>query len=711
MFAGLPVLAVAAWLLARHAGGESPDPLPGPPGPEARGNGAAAATAGNGNGSGGGGHERAGLGPGNGGEPDGPGGGNPDSAAAARQLGALIVLARWTADGTPAAGAGLVLEPAGGVHPQLHARSAATGPDGSARIEGLEPGPWYVRSALGGQAGALVPEGAEETVVLQLPPGPALEGLVVDAEDRPVAGAGVWIAADLEPGPARIRARTGADGSFSIPCLGNARLVGARAAGHGPSYAVHLEAPAGSTEGPLSVRLELGAAGGSLRGRVLAGNAPAAGAVVEIDPAPGKQTYFEDGRTYDRPPRIRLRADAAGEFAAEGLEPGLLPMHARAAGWAPWSGFAEVVAGAPATLEIRLQPGVVLEGRVQLDAGEPAGAGLLVWSGTPPALAYTATRTAADGSYRLGGLPAGGFEAAVDGREAGVVRQPFESAAGQRLRWDPVLRPGERLAGYVFDADGLPFPDGWVHVTFQGERRWTASVRTDARGHLELACPWTGPYLLEVCGPENPYEPLASVEGARAGGEPLEIRLPRPAAVEGWIAGRAVLAGERPASGARVWAAAFDSPFRAGGAQASCGADGVFRLGPLWEADWRLWIEHPDAPVHVLGPLRIEAAAAELELGTLTLAPGGTLAVALRAPGGSAVEGLSVFVTDPHGALLVRDVVDVPGEGLTYTSVALAPGDYTLQVHASGLDVPVQDFAVAAGEETYLEALLVPGDG
>jgi hypothetical protein len=312
-----------------------------------------------------------------------------------------------------------------------------TGPDGRMRVrlprDAAAAGPIRLRFRASGHATMLTPPlhlteaSAGETRVTLGPPCP-VSGRVVRAEGGPAAGAVVhaalsWLSLDevlahaaraLEPdaGTSGIVASTSTDdeGRFSLDDLPA-----------GPHRLVAVE-------------------GG--RAATVVAAAPAAGASLVLPPSPAAPaTGVVEGSVRDasggRAPvdfevvltagarRIVARPAAPGRFRIEGVAAGSWRLTLAAPGFVPRveEGLA-VRAEAPAVLELALERGAVVTGRVAVPDGvEPAGVELVFAperGGPPP-------RVALDGSgrFRLAGFAPGRYRARV---EAGPGRPPLAPA-------------------------------------------------------------------------------------------------------------------------------------------------------------------------------------------------------------------------------------------------------------------------------------------
>ena len=186
----------------------------------------------------------------------------PDPGAA---TGALLILC--VLDDEPLPHVGVVVEPQGPMGRNV--QQVVADAEGRARVDGLAPGEASLWSRHGAWGKAEVVAGKEREVRLEFEPVVAVRGVVVDAQEQPVAGAEVWLAAWRRDWlGTSLLVTTGADGAFEAAHVGRDRSLGATAAGHGPSELVDLSLEDVSAP-PIEVRLQLTSAGGGLRGRVV----------------------------------------------------------------------------------------------------------------------------------------------------------------------------------------------------------------------------------------------------------------------------------------------------------------------------------------------------------------------------------------------------------------------------------------------------------
>lgn len=370
------------------------------------------------------------------------------------------------------------------------------------------------------------------------------------APRRATTGPEGWsLVSNLEPGPWRVRARHPS---------GLARTLSTALA-----------------PGANRLEFELQPAAEALVVRVLAEGTPVPDARVEVI----GHWLDAEGRPglvgLDGPaPTAESGPDGRARFPARRLERGLVLARAPDGRVGSWSG------GSRDSLDVRLAPAATLSGRlVGLPPEELSAARVLVRLASthhPHYTTYQTTRAApvaADGTFRLEGLPAGqhgiGLEdprgarlvlPAMDGLANSVAPLVVELVAGETTTRELAVTRGARLTGRVSDAQGLAlagvrvratlaprtanFPDGFE---LHGVNVW----RFDADGALAGDHPethrtavsgadggWTLPGLhpgrwrLELGAPGRAYVresvPLAERE-TRA----LEHRLARAGALEG----------------------------------------------------------------------------------------------------------------------------------------------------------------------------------
>lgn len=169
------------------------------------------------------------------------------------------------------------------------------------------------------------------------------------------------------------------------------------------------------------------------------------------------------------------------------------------------------------TLDLRLEPGVTIVGRVEWE-GKPvtnATAALVFWTGNMGMhLPGLTTGTNLPGQFEITALPVGrryGLQVSAPGYGQQFVREVAADEA-KRVELDPVeLKPATlKLAGQVVDADDKPVAG--AHVNLQGDGQPNASVRTDREGRFTFTQVCEGPARL-FASASNTYGSLSAEGG------------------------------------------------------------------------------------------------------------------------------------------------------------------------------------------------------
>jgi protocatechuate 3,4-dioxygenase beta subunit len=447
-----------------------------------------------------------------------------------------------------------------GAGPLAQGRTAG---DGTFALQGLPPGRYMVRVALGGYAGAFVSgvvvtaDGDAAGVRVVLDPGAGFEGRVTDDAGRPVEGAAVvalpFRAAGLQAYE-RHEARSGPDGRYRLDTLADETtyFVEAVAAAHAPFGRILTT----KKVRPLDFTLP---GAGRVEGRI---TDVATGAPVE-----GAEVVLVTGLVGAGAAPASVVADALGRFAFEHALPGpVVLLDARAPGYARglvgYDAKAPrvVVAGQTLVLDLALPPGGVVRGTVRGEDGRPvAFASVSAWIPRSPIDGEVAVLTDPSGAYRLSGLrqetwrltvTAPGWAPPVDDATTTVAVRDGQPDV---IR-DVVLRPGGVVAGAVTQRDGAGVGGVRVTVRPRDARALDGLVRelvavTDRLGAYRVTgVPSDVDLVVEVVGPT----------GVTTRTDPFRLEGGRPRTVDvvlrpgARLSGRVLDAAGRPVERARV---------------------------------------------------------------------------------------------------------------------------------------------------------------
>lgn len=370
--------------------------------------------------------------------------------------------------------------------PGMSAESYAAAADAQGRFvfDHLPAGRFDLRAKADGYApltvrGLTLAEAREpqDLGAVVLSPGAVLEGTVVDAKGRPLAGTTVSAERSQATGGMIVRrignqrreasdneTRADAEGRFALRGLapGEAVDVTARLRGFVTATQSRVEVP---REQPLRLVLQLAA---QVSGRVVdeVGD-PVVGADVSVkETGGGILAMFGQQAT----------TDAEGRFTAEDLAPGKRMVTAEAAGFLESEPrFVELANGKTVDgLELVLKRGSTIEGTVLLPGGVPAaGAQVAIkedgGANSPGVIVRrfggTGNATAdGDGRYRLEGVAEGPRSIAA---QLAGYRQAVRDLDVQRgvNRLDLQLGEGYAISGRVLDTAGKPVADATVLIS------------------------------------------------------------------------------------------------------------------------------------------------------------------------------------------------------------------------------------------------------
>lgn len=491
--------------------------------------------------------------------------------------------------------------------------TAVTAEDGSYRLSPLQPGRGLLFASAQGYhmpgyperswpqvdfppaCTVDVPERGEVEKDLVLAPLATAEGLVVDGEGRPVAGAAIHTGGESP------ESATGADGAFrTLVRPGTAIVLEARGLFGTRGRSAPFAAQSGETVKGIRIELQPGA---SLSGtvRLAEGAKPVS---PELKLVTGR---WEEERRWDHAHLLaRARAvpiESDGTFRIEGLDPLAYTLLGRAEGTGRVVVFAPELKPGEARddVEILLPVGKSIAGRVLDDQGKGiAGAvvsvaflpqGPEVWSAGEEFEATAVTDL--EGRFVQGGLGSGRH--AVTARAAGYLERSVDTLAGA-ADVEVRLTTGLTIGGVVVDAaTGEPIAGAYVNSQSQVStprfmNNQQATSGPDGRFEIRRLLP--GTYMLWAGVRDAPGGGFETWQksGVAAGTAGVRVELKRGLA----ISGRILEADGRPAkAGAVAWAErhATDGPRAA--ATARTDGQGNFRIAGLPAGTYKLTINPP----------------------------------------------------------------------------------------------------------------------
>ncbi len=566
--------------------------------------------------------------------------------------------------------AAIELRPSGDDQAPRYARS---GQDGAFKIEGVPTGKWIADGFAPGytSAGGVELEAGHGVAELQLARGGAIEGRVVDADGRPIAGANVRALGGGESAP---------EVSADVDRDRLRRFSGRSAAPVAPDAAP-------GSDPMLIARGELGV----MVGPIPPLPAPGVQATLPatIDPSAGAVGLLGDPPPLPDDPHGSIWVTGTdGHYRIRGVPNAKLTVLAQAAGFAEARskqvavGTGEVVTG----VDIVMSAGVFVVGKVTDQHGAPVTGAEL--SAQPDVGAPAVAFSDADGEYRLGPV-AGAVELRasayghVEVRRAIDLVAPHGSLAGEH-REDLVLAVADAvLAGSVDDTTGVPV--GAAHIEVLAGSSEGRNAITAADGTFSIDMLPAGHVRVRIEHPSYPPVELDAV-ATTGTGERVRLVLPLGGGAEGVLLDAV--------SGAPVSSVTLTASGPSGqNSEASSDKDGRWKLGPLRAGAWKLSIALPgylatsrsiDVPAaDTPGATTVRDIRIDLQRGALV---GGTV----RDARGQRAVGAHVTVraTDGSGVAVEADV-DGLGEFRIHDcptgelSVLAARGDEGGSVHAT----------------------------
>ncbi|MEW6072217.1 MAG: sigma factor-like helix-turn-helix DNA-binding protein [Planctomycetota bacterium] len=486
--------------------------------------------------------------------------------------GALAVHAVWATNGAPATEVAIVFRSLDEPVQIASEVQVVTDDAGVARAPRQHAGAVEIESDRGGRLETTAEPGGDHDIAFVIPPGIAVEGVVVDEAGRPVAGAGIWLTAgrgDWLGG--RIVARAGEEGTFQVPSVDPGQSLGACADGDAPSELVDLERLDGPAT-PVRLRLVLTLPGATIEGFVVRDDGePIAGALVAIGHR-GGFSWRADGTHEESWTPCVIRSGRDGPFRRESVAPGDPPISVRAGGFPLWCEERSCRAGETTFVEVVLERGATVRGTVRGEDDVPASGARVIaldrpfernpWLigplDPPNAFGRATALSGQDGECSLALVPAGEIHLfAVAGTSFGEVTgfggtdaTSVSAAPGDVIRWDAKLSRGLVIRGRVQSESGGP-PNALAPIHATPERNGASARATllDDEGRFLFAECEAVPYTISYSVPGA----AASESGVWPGSGEVVLTLPegdpgRPAVVTG----RVVDSGARAAENAEL---------------------------------------------------------------------------------------------------------------------------------------------------------------
>ncbi len=505
-----------------------------------------------------------------------------------------------------------------------------------------------------------------------------VEGLVLDPEGRPLAGAAIWVG----PEPREIATCTEEDGGFAVESDLDRIEIGARAKGLAPSDLRVVVASDGALQ-QLVIRLT--GPGGTLRGRVVDGKGSGVpGAVLHVGGGahhpPGPLTS-EDGHALLPAPAAVLLTDAEGRYFADDLPAEWSVVFAGAPGFAFRRAAVRLIPGGTVDSDLVLEPGATVQGVVRDELGAfvpDVSIGFMLEDGG----FLAATESDGSGAFRLFGAPSGRVRLGAERSGRAFARGTLEVTAGGEARWDPVLVPALRISGRIEEADGTPAAGARLRFAADGER--SASATADERGLFESAPRPSMPHRIDAwrAGAPPHAMPAASTRVEPGGGEVVVTLPPPPPA--GSLRGTIARADGTPAMGSRVRLWPSGSPNLIGESVAD--VQGAFLFESVAPGTYRVEIHRDGDPTLHLAGVDVRDA---VDLGALRYpAPGRVRCRVVPDLGGH-----PLHLRSHDGAITYVWHPPVDGE---FVSEDLQAGRYLLLLGETGL---LREIAVLEGRE------------
>lgn len=623
----------------------------------------------------------------------------PEGGADA-SVGSLRILVVGKRDGEPVPGANLRLQPLRGPNPFQHYRHFTADERGECLVTPWPTGRTRVSCPFGSKLVTVEP-GEPTEVTLEVETGPALEGVVRDAEGAPIPGAEIVVARISSRYEGQAEAVTDSNGEFrlrSFPINGGHALQ-ARARGYVASRAVLSMGRSGSTE-KLEIVLRRPAAELSFT-VVDSEGTPLPQAIVVVGEQDDVLVRRDDGRTSVGAFGVALRTDERGEVTVGCLPAGPIEVRIRDRAHVPWKREFVLAEGDRRHHRVTLSKGYRLTGLVRDQAGDPVPAAAVVIGPVRAATGHLA-RTDVDGRFVMDHVPAG--EHVVRAKKIGMGEEKRDIVIGPDQDNDVRFTLGRlpSITGRVTDVDGQAVPGLLVEADlFEGRGvGGRGSVGSDGRFTID-GLDEADTYRLVVVSAKGVT--LFQAPGkVRAGATDVHLVVPEDRLSFGSITGRLVGPDGAPVVGASV---GVNLSRGAAIRQMEDATDrrGRFTLSGLAGGDYRLGIT---APGLARKAMTVELApGASRDLGTIELPQPGRIAYRATNPGNVSQKGLGAYLRRlPDGGTSWTDLSNTPA-----LSDPLEPGRYHVSIRSRAVAIQARTVEVLPGKTITVEFEMAAG--
>ncbi|MEM8711907.1 MAG: carboxypeptidase-like regulatory domain-containing protein, partial [Planctomycetota bacterium] len=651
--------------------------------------------------------------------------------------GTLEVTVRWS-DGAPAAALGVLATIERGRAGVVRRTQVRTDALGVATFHGLAPASYalstlWTRHEGSARVATSVEAGEIARATIVIAEGLSIEGVVRDMEGDVVPDAEIWLAGG-RGGWASGGAVATADqqGRFTVRDVPEGVSLGALAEGFMPGPLADLDLVDTSVP-PVQVELLLTRAGGAFAGRVLDGDGdPVAGAVIIGGERIGEARHRFDDTTSEAWPRRYTTSEEDGSFRLEAVPPGAAPVFVRAAGFAQWRGTVDIAPGSQSHLDVILESGAVVRGRVT-DAAGAAIEYARVHAFTEPLredflqtgqvdfegpFAQEVAVSRADGSYELSHLPRRkvflyAMEPRREGGAYGEVVQFTRSTLDLEEKgphtWDPVLSDGRTIEGLVRYKDGTPIKLVFVSASAtDGDDPHRRAMNTPDGSFKFIQLPGRSYAIRAQIWdlPEGHEEP--QVTGVLPGGGPVEL-VATFNAPEVHPTSKVVVRFEDAADraqGGRV-SVSLERLDRWSWHFGDRGDDGAWTFTHDEPAEFRPVAQLGERVIAVGEPFEF-VPGTDYDLGTLRSEPGGTLILNWTLPEGFDPGEVSAYLSFDAVRRNERVTVDPRG---TSRFESLQPGGGKITLLAENALKHVAPYEIVAGEISSVDIALTPAVG